>query len=142
MGAKAMEALIRFLEQVLGDGQIDQGGVDVFVAQIGGQIVEAFLGLNARTIPRQHAVDDKGVAQVMEPRSPASWLRLQAGPSNDIGQQMPEGDQRVALAFVLIPEEQGTPVCAAISFVSVWRLVRRRRQTATPPLPGCQATLG
>ena len=34
---------------------------------------------------------------------------------------------------------QGTPVSAAIGCVSVWRLVRRRRQTATPPLPGCQA---
>jgi len=36
---------------------------------------------------------------------------------------------------------RGMPVCAAIGFVSVWRLVRRRRQTATPPLPGCQAII-
>ena len=77
------------------------------VAKIGSQIGEAFLGLNARAIPRQQAVDDKGVAGVMEPRSPASWLRLSAGPSHDIGQQMPEGHQLVALAFPLIPEERG-----------------------------------
>jgi|GEM_PF-5598038 len=36
----------------------------------------------------------------------------------------------------------GMPVCAAIGCVSVWRLVQRRRQTAAPPLPGCQATWG
>jgi len=42
--------------------------------------------------------------------------------------------------FALLRAAQGTPVCAAIGFVSVWRLVRRRRQTATPPLPGCQAS--
>ena len=56
-----MEACIRLLEQVLGDGQIDQGGVDVFVAEIGGQIGESFLGLDARAIPRPHAMHDKGV---------------------------------------------------------------------------------
>src|SRR5712691_7078011 len=42
----------------------------------------------------------------MEPRPPASWLRLQACPSDDIGQQMPDGDQLVALALVLIPKER------------------------------------
>jgi hypothetical protein len=35
----------------------------------------------------------------------------------------------------------GMPGSVAIGCVSVWRLVRRRRQTATPPLPGCQALL-
>jgi hypothetical protein len=34
----------------------------------------------------------------------------------------------------------GMPVGAAIGFVSMWQLMRSRRQTATPPLPGGQAT--
>ena len=46
---------------------------------------------------------------------------------------------RSAVACGASYTHQGTPVSAAIGCVSVWRLVRRRRQTATPPLPGCQA---
>ncbi len=106
LGTKGVKACIRFLQYVLRDGQVHQGGIDIFMAEIGGQVMEACLRIDPGAIPRQHPVDDKGVPQVMEPRPQASCLRLQTRPSDDIGQQMPDGDQLVALAFVLIPEER------------------------------------
>ena len=106
MGAKGVKTRIRFLEEVLGDGQVHQGGIDIFMAEIRRQVMEAGLRIDPGAIPGHHPVHDKGVPQVMEPRPQASCLRLQVRPSDDIGQQMPEGDHLVALAFVLIPKER------------------------------------
>jgi hypothetical protein len=59
-----MKALTGFLKQLLSNGQIDQGGVDILMSHPGGQVVKALLGIDALAIPPQHTMDHKGVAQV------------------------------------------------------------------------------
>ncbi len=110
-----MEACIRLLEQVLGDGQIDQGGVDVFVAEIGGQIGESFLGLDARAVPRQHAMNDKGVPQIMEPRPDTTRGGLQGRPTDDLRQQVPKGDQLIAPTLMLVPEKRCSQLSGGVT---------------------------
>jgi len=61
-------------------------------------------------------------------------------PRRPPGCQPPGGAPRLARGGARSNGRIGMPVGAAIGCVSVWRLVRRRRQTATPPRPGCQAT--
>src|SRR5689334_21722914 len=61
----APETLARLLQQFLGDGEVDQGRVDVLVPEIGGQVGEPMLRIDAGSIPRQHAMDHKGVTKVM-----------------------------------------------------------------------------
>lgn len=47
----------------------------------------------------------------MEPKAETPCLRLQVCLADHLGQQMPEGDQLVALAFVFIPQERfGGPI--------------------------------
>ena len=105
LGAKGVKAGIRFLEYLLSDGQVHQGGIDVFMAEIGREVMEAGLRIDPGAIPGQHPMDDKRVPQIMEPRSGTPCGRLQVCQSDHLGQQMPEGAQLVALAFVLVPKQ-------------------------------------
>ena len=105
LGAKGVKAGIRFLEEFLGDGQVHQGGIDIFMAKIGREVMEAGLRIDPGAIPGQHPMDDKRVPQIMEPRSGTPCWRLQVCQADHLGQQMPEGDQLVALAFVLVPQQ-------------------------------------
>ena len=72
------------------------------MAEIGREVMEAGLRIDPGAIPGQHPVDDKRVPQVMEPRPQASGLRFQVCLSDDISQQMSEGDHLVSPAFVFI----------------------------------------
>jgi hypothetical protein len=67
------ESITGLLQQFLSDGEIDQGRVDVLVAQISGQVKEARLGVDAFAVPREHTVHNKGVPQVMDMRAHAAW---------------------------------------------------------------------
>ena len=80
-----MKALTGFLKQLLSNGQIDQGGVDILMSHPGGQVVKALLGIDALAIPPQHTMDHKGVAQVMDPGAGATQLRLETGSANHLG---------------------------------------------------------
>src|SRR5215831_17024757 len=75
------------------------------MAKIGREVMEAGLRLDPGAIPGQHPMVDKRVPQIMEPRSGTPCGRLQVCPSEHLGQQMPESDQLVVLAFVLVPQQ-------------------------------------
>jgi hypothetical protein len=64
------------LQQFLGDSEIDQGRVDVLVAQISGQVEETRLRVNAFAIPREHTVHNKGMTKVMDAGARTSWPRF------------------------------------------------------------------
>src|SRR5437667_11682214 len=52
----------RMLKQLLGDSEIHKRRVDVSVSHVCGQIRKVRLGIDALPIPRQHAMNDKGMA--------------------------------------------------------------------------------
>src|SRR5260370_6130138 len=56
--AISAKSLAGVLHQLLGDRQIDQRGIDVFVAEICRQIWKARLGIDALSIPIEHPVTD------------------------------------------------------------------------------------
>jgi hypothetical protein len=46
LSANGVKAGIRFLEEFLGDGQVHQGGIDIFMAEIGREVMEAGLRID------------------------------------------------------------------------------------------------
>ena len=56
------EAPVRFLQQFLGDRQVDQGRVDIAMTKIGSQMRQTALRIDALVIPLRHPMDDEGVA--------------------------------------------------------------------------------
>src|SRR5215472_1592115 len=65
------------LQQLLGDGEIHQCGVDVLVSHVCSQVWEIRLRIDALSVPSQHTVDHKGMAQIVNPWSLVSISRFQ-----------------------------------------------------------------
>jgi hypothetical protein len=80
-----MKSPAGFLQQILRDREIHQCRVDILVPQPGRQVMESLLRIDAFAVPRQHAVDHKGMPQIMDPRPPAALCRLETRLANDLG---------------------------------------------------------
>ena len=77
---------------------------------------ESFLGLDARAIPRQHAMNDKGVPQIMEPRPDTTRGGLRGRPTDDLRQQVPKGDQLIAPdPSCSLPERRGSQLSGGVT---------------------------
>jgi hypothetical protein len=101
--ADLAKTLAGFLKQLLGNRQIDDGGMEIAVTEIGPQVRQSGLDIDALPIPGQHPMDDKGVAQIMNARANAVGVRLQPSSAQDATQQMVRSD--VGVAFFAMPEE-------------------------------------
>jgi hypothetical protein len=94
------------LQQVLCDGDIYERRVNVSVAEIRGKVWQTRLWINAVSVPSQHAVENKAVAEVMNTRSDLTVVRLYTRASEDPNQQLSRHDLRVSSSCLLVPEER------------------------------------
>src|SRR5580700_5042390 len=78
--ANCPEPLICVMQQVLGDGDVDQSRVDIPMTEIGREERQAILRVDARPVPFEDPVHDHRVAQVMNARAGFSsqWLQLES----------------------------------------------------------------
>src|SRR3546814_3412548 len=67
-GADGTEAFACFLQQILRDGDVDQRGVDIPVAHVGGEEVQLVLRIDAGPVPLEYPVDDHRMAQIVNAR--------------------------------------------------------------------------
>ena len=77
MHAKSFAGL---LKQILGNGEVHQRRVDIFVPEIGGQVREARLRIDALAVPGEHAACDEGMAKIVYARTHASRSRFKLRP--------------------------------------------------------------
>lgn len=99
-GADDTEALVGETEQLLGDREVDQGRVDVTVTEVGREVGQPALRVDALPVPLEHPMDDEGVAQVVDARATAASFRLEACRADHTAQQLLGGDVRVAALLV------------------------------------------
>ena len=59
-----MEAIIRTLQQLLGDGHVDETGMQAAVAEISPEIGKFGLRIDSLPIPFRHAVHDKAMSLI------------------------------------------------------------------------------
>jgi hypothetical protein len=52
--AEGAEAFVRQAEQLLGDGQIDECGMDAAVTEVGREVRELALGVDPLPVPLEH----------------------------------------------------------------------------------------
>ena len=93
------------LKKLLRDGEVDQRRVDVFVAEVCGQVREARLRIDPLSIPSQHAVEHKGVPEVVNARAYLAVLRLDPGTSKHADQQLAGHHLRVSSGRLRMPEQ-------------------------------------
>ena len=62
-----MEPIIGTVQQLLGDGHVDETGVEAAVADIRPEIGKFGLRIDSFPVPLRHAVDDKGMATIPVP---------------------------------------------------------------------------
>ena len=77
MHAKSFAGL---LKQILGNGEVYQRRVDIFVPEIGGQVREAQLRVDTLAVPGEHAACDEGMTKIVYTRSHASRSRFELRP--------------------------------------------------------------
>jgi hypothetical protein len=80
------------LHQLLGDRQIDQCGIDVFVTEICRQIWKARLGIDPLSIPGEHPVTDKGVTKVVNAGPNPPFFSLYASAPKNPSQHLSSND--------------------------------------------------
>ena len=99
-----MEPVIGLLQKLLGDGQIDQCGIDVLMAEIGRQIGQPRFDIDPSLVPGQHAMADEGVPYVMQPGAFSTERWLQAATADHLRQQMFQSHPAVTPLSLVIPE--------------------------------------
>ena len=99
------------MQQVLRDGDVDQGGVDIPVAQVGREERQAILRIDAGPVPFEDPVHDHRVAQVVETRTGSPRAGLQLSPANDVDEQPSDGLLGVYwCTALLVPEQAGSRI--------------------------------
>ena len=74
------------LQQLLGDGQIDERRMNVPVTEVGGKIGQAALRINSLTVPSGYAVNNESVPQVVNARPTPTGPSVQPGSTNDMAE--------------------------------------------------------
>ena len=94
------EAFAGQAEQLLGNGEVDERRVNVAVPEVGREEGQSALRVDPFAIPLEHAVNDEGVAQVVDTRSAPADIRLEAGCVDDAAQELLDGDVSVPAPLV------------------------------------------
>src|SRR5208283_5105996 len=94
--------------QLLSDGEIYEGRVNIPMAHVGGEIRKACLWIDTLSIPSQHAVNHEGMAQVVNARSCLAFFRLDAGAAKNPDQQMSHHPVRVPARAAIVPVPEHT----------------------------------
>ncbi len=98
------EAFARQIEQLPSNREIDERRVDVAVPEVGREVGQPTLRVDPFAVPLDHAVNDEGVAQVVDTWSAPADIRLEASRVDDAAQELLGGDVRVPATLV---REQG-----------------------------------
>jgi hypothetical protein len=98
--AEDAEAFVRQAEQLLGDGQADEGGVDAAVTEEGRQVGQLALRVDVLPVPLEHPEDDEGVPQVVNARSAPTRSGLEACRADHLAEQPLGGHVDVAAPVV------------------------------------------
>jgi hypothetical protein len=111
------KALASLLQQLRRDREVHERRIDVFVTEVGRQIRQTRLGIDASVIPGQHAVDHKGVAKIMYAwaRFPLGWLEARSSEHTD--KQAFNRGPGVATLTLLMPEEAGRGLHGGAGFL-------------------------
>jgi len=80
LGTAHTKSLAGLLKQVLGNGEVHQRRMDVFVAEIRGQIRKARLRIDAFAVPGEHTAGDEGMTKFVYAGTHASWSRFELRP--------------------------------------------------------------
>jgi hypothetical protein len=80
------ESLGSLQHELLGDGDIDKGGMDVLVPQIGSQVWQSCLCIYSFAIPSQEAGNDEGMSQVMDAWPNTTRQRFETGLADYLAQ--------------------------------------------------------
>src|SRR5207302_8622152 len=79
-GAPHAKSLASLLKQLLGNGEVHQRRVDIFVPEIGDQVREARLRIDTLAVPGEHAARDEGMTKIVYTRTHASRSRFAPAP--------------------------------------------------------------
>ena len=113
------ELIIGQMQKLLRDCQINQRRMDVFMAEIRGQIWEHGLGVDACPIPFGHSVNHECVAKVMDAWANAAartgWFYSSA--TQHTSQQTLHCYPRVSAPSLLMPEQRRVAVGRATVFL-------------------------
>ena len=115
MCSECTEALVCLLQEILGDGDIDQRRMDIAVPEIGRQERELVLRIDAGAIPLQNAVHDHRVTQVVNARTSLALRRLDPGAPQYVDEARCDALRRVACVSLIVPEQSRNPGFAAPS---------------------------
>src|SRR5260370_11501875 len=103
--SKAAEALTRLVEKLLRHRYVNERRMDIPVAQIGCKERQPFLRIDAGAIPREDAVHDHRVSQVMNARPGLASRRLKAGSPQYVDEQPHDRLGRVTRSVLVMPEQ-------------------------------------
>ena len=70
------------------------------MAEVGREVGQPRLGVDALPVPRDHPMDDEGVAQIVNPGPAPARFGLEAGGANDLAQVMLDSHVRVSALLV------------------------------------------
>src|SRR5437660_1579401 len=110
--------------------------MNVPVTKICSKIRQAALRVDSLAIPRGHAVNDKGMTQIVNTRSAATDCCIHSSPADDVAQQLFSRDETVGSP--LVPEyRRGTIARYACLLTSLQILGQCRHHSRRQGQPAC-----
>lgn len=111
MGAEGPKPLTCAMQQILGDRDVNQGGVQVTMTKVGPEVRQLSLDIDAFLVPLDHPMYDKTVSQIVDSRTGTTGIRLEAGAAHHSAHQVVGSD--VGVATLLMPEQRAFSICGS-----------------------------
>src|SRR5271157_117156 len=108
MGAEGPKPLAGTMQQFLGDRDVNQGGVQVAMTEVGPEVRQLGLDIDAFPVPLDHPMHDETVSQIMDSRTGATWIWFEAGAAHHTAHQVVGSD--VGVAALLVPEQRAVSI--------------------------------
>jgi hypothetical protein len=100
--------------------------MQALVSQVGHQIRESRCGIDAFAIPVEHAVDDKGVAKIVDAGSAATVSRLQSRLTQYGEKDLLRASHGVTPRASLVPEKRAVGIVWAAGTTTLLEVVPER----------------
>ena len=108
MGAEDPEPLAGAMQQFLGDRDVNQGGVQVAMTEVGPEVRQPGLDIDVFPVPLDHPMHDEAVSQIMDPRTGATCIWFESGAAHHTAHQLVGSD--VGIAALLVPEHRAVSI--------------------------------
>ena len=122
------ESFVCFLQDFLGDRDVNQRRVDIAVTQICREEWKFLLRIDTGAVPLENAVHHERMSQVVDARASLASRRLNSGTPQDVDEAPCDAVRRVARVALIVPEQAGFGALWHLRLASHLQIFPQRRQ--------------